>query len=75
MAKEQAELKILVTFLPAMMPLNEVKIIVRTRIEALKAQGSFDPKAAGKMTGMLMKELAGRADGVDVKAAIDELLK
>ncbi len=74
-AKEQAELKILETFMPAMMPMNEIRLVVRTRIESLKAQGTFDPKSAGKLTGMLMKELAGRADGVDVKAAIDELLK
>jgi hypothetical protein len=73
-AKEQAELKILETFMPAMMPLNEIKLVVRTRIETLKSQGAFDPKSAGKLTGMLMKELAGKADGADVKAAIDELL-
>jgi uncharacterized protein YqeY len=74
-AKEQAELKILEAFLPAMMSKDEIKIIVRTRIDALKAQGSFDPKSAGKLVGMLMKELAGKADGADVKAAVDEVLK
>jgi uncharacterized protein YqeY len=74
-AKEQAELKILEAFLPTMMSMNEVRIIARTRIDALKSQGIFDPKAGGKITGMLMKELAGKADGADVKAAVDELLK
>jgi hypothetical protein len=74
-AKEQAELKILESFQPAMMPRDEIKIIVRMRIDALKAQGAFDPKSAGKLTGMIMKELAGKADGTDVKAAVDELLK
>ncbi len=70
--KEKSELKILESFMPALMPKSEVAIVVRTRIEALKSQGTFDPKALGKVTGMIMKELAGKADGADVKAAVDE---
>jgi len=72
--KEKAELKILESFMPTMMGYDEVKIIVRTRIDALKFQGTFDPKSAGKMVGMLIKELAGKADGMMVKKAVDELL-
>jgi uncharacterized protein YqeY len=72
--KEKAELKILETFMPTLMPKSEVKIIVHTRIDAMKAQGTFDPKAVGKITGMIMKEFAGKADGADIKAAIDEYL-
>lgn len=72
-SKEKAELRILESFLPAMMPYDEVKIIVRTRIDALKSQGAFDPKASGKIVGMLIKELAGKADGTQIKQAIDEL--
>jgi uncharacterized protein len=74
-SKERAELSILETFLPSMMPLEEVKIIVRQRIDTLKAQGTFDPKASGKIVGMIMKELAGKADGSDVKTAVEEVLK
>jgi uncharacterized protein YqeY len=73
--KERAELAILETFMPSLMPREEVKIIARQRIETLKSQGQFDPKSAGKIVGMLMKELAGKADGTDVKAAVDDLLK
>ena len=73
-SKEKAELVILESFMPVMMPYNEVKIIVRTRIDALKSQGSFDPKATGKVVGMLIKELAGKADGMMVKKAVDELV-
>lgn len=77
--KERAELKILEAFQPAMMSRSEIKIIARTRIDALKSQGALDPKAGasagGRITGMLMKELAGKADGALVKAAVDELLK
>jgi len=74
-AKEQAELKILEAFLPKLMSSKEVKAIVKAHIERLKSAGNFDPKSAGKLTGTIMKELAGKADGADVKAAIDELLK
>jgi uncharacterized protein len=74
-AKERSELIILEAFLPSMMPLEEIKIIAHQRIEALKAQGTFDLKASGKIVGMLMKELAGKADGNDVKTAVEGLLK
>lgn len=73
--KEKAELAILNSFLPTLMPREEVKIIASQRIEALRSAGTFDPKAGGKITGMLMKELAGKADGADVKAVVEELLK
>lgn len=72
--KERAELKILESFMPSMMPRDEIRVIAHTRIETLKSQGAFDPKAGGKITGMIMKELAGKADGTDVKAVVDELL-
>ncbi len=74
-AKEKAELKILEAFLPAMMPRDEIRIVAKMRIEAEKAKGSFDPKSSGKLMGVIMKELAGKADGGDVKAVMDDLLK
>lgn len=73
--KEQAELVILNSFMPSMMSKEEIKIVASQRIEALKSSGAFDPKAGGKITGMIMKELAGKADGGDVKAVVDELMK
>ncbi len=73
--KEKAELKILESFLPATMTREQIKTVVSQRFEAMKAQGTFDPKAGGKITGMIMKELAGKADGSDVKAVVDELMK
>ncbi len=72
--KEKAELVILNEFLPTLMSREEIKSIAQTRIEALKTAGAFDPKAGGKITGMIMKELAGKADGGDVKAVVEELL-
>jgi uncharacterized protein YqeY len=74
-SKEKAELVILESFMPSMMSREEIKLIAHQRIEALKSAGGFDPKASGKLTGMIMKELAGKADGTDVKAVVEELVK
>jgi uncharacterized protein YqeY len=74
-AKEKEELAILESYLPQMMPREEIRVVAKARVEKMKADGSFDPKAGGKLTGMLMKELAGKADGADVKAVVDGLLK
>lgn len=73
-AKEKAELDILNEFLPSLMTRPEITIIAKQRIDALKANGSFDPKSGGKITGMIMKELAGKADGSDVKAVVEEIM-
>lgn len=73
--REKAELIILESFLPTMMSLEEIKIIVSARIESLKSQGTYDPKSSGKIVGMLMKELSGKADGADVKTAVEELIQ
>ena len=74
-AKEEAELKILESFLPKLMSPEEVASVVKKHIDKLKAEGAFDPRSAGKLTGMIMKELAGKADGAQVKAAIDRFAK
>jgi len=73
-AKERAELAILESFMPTMMSRDEIKIVAKVRIDAIKASGTIDPKSTGKIVGMIMKELAGKADGMDVKAVVEELL-
>lgn len=73
--KEKEELAILESYLPQMMTREEIRIIARTRIDKMKSEGTFDAKAGGKMTGMIMKELSGKADGADVKAVVEELIK
>lgn len=66
---EQAELAVLQTYLPAMMSIEEI----RTIVEAKKTElGITDKAKAGQLTGTIMKELAGKADGADVKKAVDE---
>ena len=73
-SKERAELNILEAFMPSLMSRDEIKVVAHTRLEAIKAQGNIDPKSSGKIVGMIMKELAGKADGTDVKAVVEGLL-
>jgi uncharacterized protein YqeY len=73
--KEKAELAILETFMPAGMSREQIHIVATKIIENLKAANKFDPKAGGKITGLVMKELAGKADGADVKAVVEGLMK
>ena len=78
--KEKAELVILESFLPTSMPYSEVRLIVKNRISALISAGSLDPKTTpmpsliGKLTGMMVKECAGKAEGTDIKKAVEEVL-
>ncbi len=68
---EQAELSILETYLPAMMPIEEVKKIAEAKMAEM---GVTDKSKAGMLMGALMKDLKGKADGDVVKAVVDELL-
>lgn len=66
---EIAELAIITSYLPTLMSREEIASIVDARIAEL---GPIDKAGAGKFMGAIMKELAGRADGPDVKSVIDE---
>ncbi len=67
---EEKELAILQEFLPEMMSVEEVKKLA----EAKKAEmGLTDASKKGMLVGALMKDLKGKADGGDVKNAVDEL--
>ncbi len=72
--KERAELAILESFLPKMMDKEQIEVIAIKHLEALKKSGPVDAKSIGKLTGLIMKELAGRADGNDVKGVLEGLL-
>jgi uncharacterized protein YqeY len=68
--KEDAERAILEAYLPAMMSQEDIRKIA----EAKKAEmGITDKKEMGKFMGAIMKELAGKADGADVKAVVESL--
>ncbi len=67
---EKAELAILEKYLPALMSLEEIGFVARAKKNEL---GITDKSKAGQLTGAIMKELAGKADGGDVKKVVDEL--
>ncbi|OHA84056.1 MAG: hypothetical protein A2937_02580 [Candidatus Yonathbacteria bacterium RIFCSPLOWO2_01_FULL_47_33b] len=67
---EQAELAILDTYLPTLMSREEIKVVALAKKAAL---GVTDKAKAGQLTGIIMKDLAGKAGGGDVKAVVDEL--
>ncbi|OIO30637.1 hypothetical protein AUJ77_02400 [Candidatus Nomurabacteria bacterium CG1_02_43_90] len=67
---ERAELAILEIYLPTLMSREEIKVVALAKKEAL---GVTDKAKAGQLTGAIMKDLAGKADGGDVKAVVDEL--
>lgn len=71
MAKEEeAELKILESYLPAQMPETEVRKIA----EAVKAKlGVTDKSKLGQLIGAVMKEAKGKADGGVVKKVVESL--
>ena len=67
---EKAELIELETYLPQLMSREEILPIA----EAKKAElGVEDKSKLGQLVGAVMKELAGKADGVDVKAVVESL--
>lgn len=65
--KESAELKIIETYLPKTASREDIEKVARAKL----AEGITD---AGKLTGAIMKEFAGSADGADVKAVVQAIL-
>jgi len=67
---EKLQLAILEKYQPAQMPESEIKeIAVRKQAEL----GITDKAKAGVLTGAVMKEVAGRADGAIVKSIVEGL--
>ena len=68
--EDREQLTLLEKYLPQLMSADEVRPIA----EAKKAElGVADKSGAGKLIGLLMKELAGKADGAVVKQVVDSL--
>lgn len=69
-APEKDELAILESYLPTLMSQDQIRPIA----EAKKAElGVTDKAGMGKLIGAITKELAGKADGSDVKAVVESL--
>lgn len=65
--KEEAELHLLEGYLPAELPAEEIDRIVA---EAIATLGPVTKKDLGRVMGVAMKQIAGRAGGDAVKAAV-----
>lgn len=71
-ATEKEELVVLESYLPQMMSREEIKPIAEKKLAEL---GITDKSKMGMAIGALMKELQGKADGADVKAVVEDILK
>lgn len=69
--QERAELELLATYLPEAMPEAELQALVA---EALKETGLTTKDKMGQAMGMVMKKVAGRASGDDVRRIVVSLL-
>ncbi len=66
---ETAELSIIETYAPKLMPIEEILVLARAK----KAEMNADKSKMGQLMGALMKDLKGQADGADVKKAVEIL--
>lgn len=70
-AKEKEELDFLATYLPEAMPEAELVALVTS---ALAESGITTKDKMGQAMGMVMKRVAGRASGDDVRRVVQSLL-
>ena len=69
--QETAELDIIAKYLPEQLSEDELRELVAG---AIAKTGASEPKDFGKVMGMVMKEVKGRADGAQVQQLVKELL-
>lgn len=69
---EKEELVVLESYLPQLLSRDEIRVVVEKKIAEM---GTVDKSKMGMLIGSLMKDFAGKADGADVKAVVEELLK
>ena len=70
-AQEEAELAVLMSYLPKQVSREEVIATARQTIEAVGAKGPGDK---GKVMAQLMPKLKGKADGKEISDVVSELL-
>ncbi len=70
-AQQEAEMAILMRYLPQQMSRQQIEEAVRRVIEEVGARG---PSDKGKVMSKLMAQLRGRADGREVNQVVTELL-
>jgi uncharacterized protein YqeY len=69
--KETQELAIIQAYMPSQMGEDEVRQLVR---EAVQSSGAAGPKDMGKVMGVLMPKVKGRADGKLVNELVRKFL-
>jgi len=70
-AQEEAELNVLMNYLPEQMSRAEIMAAARKVVDAVGAKG---PSDKGKVMSQLMPQLKGKADGKEVSDIVSELL-
>jgi uncharacterized protein YqeY len=69
--REQDELTLIESYLPALMATDEIKKIVS---EVIAEQQLQAPYQFGSLMGVVVKKIAGRADGVAVKEVVQQFI-
>jgi uncharacterized protein YqeY len=67
---EHEELTVLEAYLPTLMTQDQIRPVAESKKAEL---GVTDKSKLGILVGAVMKELAGKADGTDVKAVVESL--
>jgi hypothetical protein len=70
-AQEEAELAVLMSYLPEQMSRAEIMAAAQRVLDAVGAKG---PSDKGKVMAQLMPQLKGKADGKEVSEIVSELL-
>lgn len=71
-AREEADLAVLMEYLPQPMSREEITALARKVIQEVGAQG---PKDKGKVMGKLMAQLKGKAEGQVINEIVSKLLE
>lgn len=71
-AKTQGEIDVLLPYLPAQLSEDEVRELVKAAVEQT---GAATPKDMGKVMGVLMPKVKGRADGKMVNNIVKSFLQ
>ena len=71
-AKEEAELAIVIQYLPQPLTEDEIEAIVQS---AIAEAGATGPQDMGKVMGRVMPQVRARADGKQVSALVNQTLR
>ena len=70
--KEEAELKVLLSYLPEPMSESQLRDLVQGTLQAVGAKG---PQDMGRVMSALMPKIKGRVDGKQAQQLVQQLLK